>query len=186
MGMLNLNELPLPGAYVIESSRLGDHRGCFARTFCQRELAPFLGGKYIVQSNYSFSQEIGTVRGLHFQTPPAAEMKFVRCVQGKVFDVIVDLRKGSPTFLQWAGVILEAGDLRMVLVPEGFAHGLQTLKEASAVMYLHTEYFSPQYEGGVRYDDPKLGIEWPLPPVEVSEKDQSQLLITDDYKGINV
>lgn len=184
--MLQLLPLPLRGAYLVESTPLGDHRGCFARLFCQRELENVLGDKTIVQSNYSFSKLKGTIRGLHFQTPPAAEIKFVRCVQGSFFDVIVDLRQDSPTFLQWHGETLKAGDLRMILVPEGFAHGLQTLEDDSAAMYLHTEYFSPDNEGGVRFNDPKLGIDWPLPPADVSEKDRYQRLINDEYKGMTL
>lgn len=182
--MLHKTSLPLSGALLIESPPMNDRRGCFARLFCQRELEHVLGSKVIVQSNYSFSKRKGTIRGLHFQKPPAAEIKFVRCVQGSFFDVIVDLRQDSPTFLQWYGEILKAGDLRMIMVPEGVAHGLQTLEDDSAAMYLHTEYYSPEHEDGIRYDDPKVGIEWPLPPVEVSEKDQNQLLISDDYKGM--
>lgn len=182
--MLRVTELPLEGARLVESTPLTDHRGCFARLFCQRELEPFLSEKGIVQSNYSFSKRKGTVRGLHFQGPPAAEIKFVRCIQGAFFDVIVDLRKGSPTFLQWHGETLKAGDMCMVLVPEGFAHGLQTLENDSAAMYLHTEYYSPEQEGGVRYNDPKIGIRWPLPPTEISEKDRDQPLINSQFKGI--
>jgi len=181
-----LTELPLGGALLVESERLGDDRGCFARLFCQRELEPFLGGRTIAQSNYSFSKLKGTVRGLHFQRPPAAEIKLVRCIQGSFFDVMVDLRRGSPTFLQWYGETLRVGDLRMILVPEGFAHGLQTLEDDSAAMYLHTEYYSPEHEGGVRFDDPRLDIRWPLTPTEVSSKDRRQRLIDDNYQGITL
>ena len=184
--MLTLSKLTLRDALLIKSKPLGDHRGCFARLFCQKELGEILGNKTIVQSNYSFSKVKGTIRGLHYQTAPAAEIKFVRCIQGSFFDVIVDLRYDSPTFLLWHGETLKAGDLKMVMVPEGFAHGLQTLEDDSAAMYLHTDYYTPEYEGGVRFNDPKINIKWPLSPAEVSEKDQNQQLIPNDYKGISL
>lgn len=110
----------------------------------------------------------------------------VRCIQGSFYDVMVDLRKGSPTFLQWHGETLKAGDLRMILIPEGFAHGLQTLEDDSAAMYLHTEYYSPEHESGVRYNDPRIGIKWPLSPFDVSEKDANQPLILPEYEGISL
>jgi dTDP-4-dehydrorhamnose 3,5-epimerase len=121
---------------------------------------------------------------MHFQHPPKAEIKMVKCLRGSVFDVIVDLRRDSDTLLQWYGEILSDDNLKMMYVPEGFAHGFQTLEEKTELLYLHTEFYSPEHEGGVRYNDPRLNISWPVEVTEVSEKDQEYPLLPNDFEGI--
>lgn len=168
----------LEGPALIETQRREDERGWFARVMCRKTLrAHDLPGDF-VQANHSMSRLRGTVRGLHFQRPPHAEAKLVRCVAGAIFDVIVDLRDGSPTRLAWEGFELSAGNGRMVLVPEGFAHGFQTLTDDAEVTYHVTHPYTPEAEGGLRYDDPALGIAWPLPVSMISEKDRAWPLVS--------
>jgi dTDP-4-dehydrorhamnose 3,5-epimerase len=128
----------------------------------------------------------GALRGLHFQYPPQAEIKIVKCVAGRVYDVIVDLRCDSPTFGQWHGEILSAQNMKMMYIPEGFAHGFQVLDENSELLYLHTQFYNPQCEGGVRYDDPMINILWPLKVTEISARDQNHPLLSKDFEGILV
>jgi dTDP-4-dehydrorhamnose 3,5-epimerase len=177
-------EVPLAGAYVIELEPFRDDRGLFARTFCQREFAAIGFHKPIVQINHSLTRQKGTIRGMHFQRPPACETKIIRCVQGTVFDVMVDLRTGSPTFLQWHGVELSKENLRMVYIPEGFAHGFQTLTGEAELLYHHSAFYSPEDEQGVRFDDPSLAIRWPLSAVCISSKDRNYPRIGQNFKGI--
>jgi dTDP-4-dehydrorhamnose 3,5-epimerase len=177
-------EAPLAGAYVIELEPFRDDRGLFARTFCQREFAESGFHKPIVQINHSLTRQKGAIRGMHFQRPPACEIKIIRCVQGTVFDVMVDLRAGSPTFLKWHGVELSKENLRMVCIPEGFAHGFQTLTGEAELIYHHSAFYSPEDEQGVRFDDPSLAIRWPLPAVSVSSKDRDYPWIDQKFKGI--
>jgi dTDP-4-dehydrorhamnose 3,5-epimerase len=175
---------PLAGAYVVELEPFRDDRGLFARTFCQREFAEIGFHKPIVQINHSLTRQKGAIRGMHFQRPPACETKIIRCVQGAVFDVMVDLRAGSPTFLQWHGVELSKENLRMVYIPEGFAHGFQTLTGETELIYHHSAFYSPEDEQGVRFDDPSLAIHWPLAAVCISSKDQSYPWMDRNFKGI--
>ena len=181
---MRINKLPLEDAFVIEPEPFTDARGIFARVFCQHELQSVLHGKNIVQINHSMTRQKGAIRGMHFQWPPKAEIKMVKCLHGSVFDVMVDLRQGSSTFLKWYGEILSAENMKMMYVPEGFAHGFQTVEENCELLYLHTEFYSPEHEGGVRYDDPKVGIKWPLEITDVSESDQNHQLLSRDFKGI--
>lgn len=181
---MRINKLPLEGAFVTEPELVTDNRGIFARVFCQHELQSVLHGKNIVQINHSMTRQKGAIRGMHFQWPPKAEIKMVKCLHGSVFDVMVDLRQGSSTFLKWYGEILSAENMKMMYVPEGFAHGFQTVEENCELLYLHTEFYSPEHEGGVRYDDPKVGIKWPLEITDVSERDQNHQLLSRDFKGI--
>ncbi len=164
-------ETPLPGAYLIDLEPRRDERGFFARAFCAREFgAHGLEGR-IAQVNLSLNLRRGTLRGMHYQRPPFAEAKSVRCVGGAVYDVIIDLRSDSPTRLQWFGVELSRESGRMLYVPGGFAHGYQALEDGSEVLYLVSEFYAPDHEAAVRWNDPRFGIRWPLPDPILSPRD---------------
>ncbi|HKI80150.1 MAG TPA: dTDP-4-dehydrorhamnose 3,5-epimerase [Pseudodesulfovibrio sp.] len=165
--------LELNGLYLLETEPFKDHRGQFARLFCARELAEIGLDKPIAQINHSLTRTKGTIRGMHFQLPPHAEIKIVRCLRGACFDVAVDLREDSPTYLRWHGERLTDKNNRALLIPEGFAHGFQTLEPDTELLYFHTEFYTPDSESGVRYDDPAIGIAWPLPVCDISDKDKS-------------
>ena len=162
---------PLSGVFVVELECISDNRGFFARSFCAREFKEHGLHAQFVQCNVSGSRLKGTVRGLHYQLPPASEVKFVRCTRGALYDVVVDLRQDSPTYLQHFGVTLSADKRSALYVPEQFAHGFQTLAEDTEVFYQMGSFYSPEYSTGLRYDDPRLRIPWPLPVTAVSEKD---------------
>jgi dTDP-4-dehydrorhamnose 3,5-epimerase len=166
-------ETPLQQAYIIEIDKKGDERGFFARIFCVNEYDVMGLDRNIVQSNISWSAEKGTLRGLHYQLPPKAETKIVRCTHGALYDVILDIRPGSPTFGKWFGAELTAENYRMMLVPKGFAHGFLTLKANTEVCYFVTEFYAPERERGIRYNDPLFGIWWPFEPSVISPKDNS-------------
>ena len=151
----------LDGAFVVELERREDERGFFARAWCADEFAEHGLDTSIVQCNVSFNKRCGTLRGLHFQRPPHAEIKLIRCTRGAVFDVIVDLRPASPTYCQWVGIDLTEENGRMIYVPEGFAHGYQTLVDSSETFYQVSAAYAPEAEGGVRWDDPAFAIAWP-------------------------
>ena len=162
---------PLKDAFVIEMQPHQDDRGWFSRTFCKKEfVAHGFGGEW-VQLNHSFNEKKGTLRGMHFQKSPFSEIKLVRCIVGSVFDVIIDLREKSPSYLSWFGVELSAKNKKMILIPEGFAHGFQTLENDTELLYHHSAFYSPEAEAGIRYDDPKIGINWPLTVTVISPKD---------------
>jgi dTDP-4-dehydrorhamnose 3,5-epimerase len=166
-------ETALPGAYVIDLERREDDRGFFARTWCQREFeARRLTGE-LKQANVSFNNVKGTLRGMHMQDPPHQETKLVRCTRGAIFDVIVDMRPDSPAFLKWIGVDLTEENYRSLYVPEGFAHGYQTLTDRAEVAYQVSAFYAPGAERGLRWDDPVIGIIWPLPVTVISDKDAS-------------
>ena len=165
-------ETNLPGAFIVDLEPRGDDRGFFARSFCQREFEAHGLKTVIAQTNVSFNYRTGTVRGLHFQFPPAAETKFIRCTRGAIVDVIVDLRPESPTYLQHVAVELTADNRRGLYVPERFAHGYQVLADNTETTYQVGEFYTPAAESGLRYDDPQLGIAWPLPVTDMSPKDQ--------------
>lgn len=183
---MNLLTTPIEGVYVAETSRFTDKRGAFARLFCEHDLAPVLGGRHVVQVNHSLTRRVGAVRGMHYQHPPHAEMKMVRCLKGRVWDVAVDLRKDSPSFLNWHAVELSAGNDLMMIIPEGCAHGFQVLEADSELLYLHTAAYAPTSEGGVRFDDPKLGITWPLDVGDVSKRDMRHMLMDQNYCGVSL
>ena len=172
-----IHQLPLTGAALVEVQPYSDHRGIFARFFCARELSDLIKDRQIVNVNYSRTSRVGAVRGMHYQRPPHQEMKLVRCIGGAVYDVLVDLRRGSSTFLQWHGEILSADNQHMLCIPEGFAHGFQVLQPESELMYLTTQFYVPGSEGGIRYDDPAVGVKWPCEVTEVSEKDLGHPLL---------
>jgi dTDP-4-dehydrorhamnose 3,5-epimerase len=180
---MTFEETKLKGAYIVSLNLLSDERGLFARTFCKKEFLQINHTKEFVQMNHSWNKHKGTIRGMHYQIPPFQEVKLIRCVKGKVVDVIVDLRKYSPTFLQHISVELSAENKKMIYVPEDFAHGFQTLEDDSELIYHHTEFYMPDADRGLRFDDPALNIQWPLPPVMVSAKDKSYKLIDNSFKG---
>jgi dTDP-4-dehydrorhamnose 3,5-epimerase len=161
---------PLADLVVIERQRLGDARGFFSRFFCAQELSDFGIGS-VAQINHTMTQATGTIRGMHFQSAPHDEAKFVSCLAGAVFDVAVDMRPGSPTYLKWHGEVLSADNARSMMIPPGFAHGFQTLTENCELIYLHDKPYFPGAEGGVNALDPKLAIAWPLPVSQMSERD---------------
>jgi dTDP-4-dehydrorhamnose 3,5-epimerase len=177
---------PLKGSFEIDIQLFKDDRGWFARTWCKKEFQQIGHEKEWVQLNHSFTAKKGALRGLHFQYPPYGEIKMVRCIAGAVFDVIVDIRNGSSTFLNWFGLELSAANKKMLYIPEGFAHGFQTLTDNVELIYHHSSYYVPGYEGGLRYDDKKLNIQWPLPVTEISERDKQYPDITEDFGGINL
>ncbi|MEN8832585.1 MAG: dTDP-4-dehydrorhamnose 3,5-epimerase [Pacificibacter sp.] len=152
----------LSGVVLLTPRRFGDHRGFFAETYSHRAYSEVGIDINFVQDNHSLSSEVGTVRGLHFQAPPAAQAKLVRCGRGAIFDVAVDIRKGSPTYGQWVGYELSADNGAQLFIPAGFAHGFATLKPDSEIVYKCSDYYAPQTEGAVRWDDPAIGIDWPL------------------------
>lgn len=164
-------ETELAGAFVIDLERREDARGYFARAFCQHELAAHGLEPVIAQANVAFNKVAGTLRGMHFQFPPKAETKIVRCTRGAIVDVIVDLRPESPTYLRNVAVELNEENGRALYVPERFAHGYQTLVDRTETSYQVGEFYAPETEGGLAYDDPRLGLEWPLPVAVISEKD---------------
>lgn len=180
------HETNLKGAYTIDLQPFRDERGLFARTYCQKEFEAIGHHKEFVQFNHSHTRHKGTLRGMHYQRPPHAETKLIRCIKGKVYDVIIDLRKDSPTFLKYLGVELSAQNMRMIYVPEGFAHGFQTLEDDTELIYHHTAFYVPEAEGGVRYNDPLINIKWPLPPTVLSEKDQKYPFLAAGYSGLNI
>jgi dTDP-4-dehydrorhamnose 3,5-epimerase len=183
---MTLTSTDLVGLNVVDTIRLMDERGSFARMYCTDELSEVLGGRNIAQINHSHTTKQGAIRGLHFQKAPAAEMKLVRCIRGKVFDVAVDLRKGSATFLQWYAQILSAENSKMMVIPEGFAHGFQTLQADAEMLYLHTEAYAPEHESGLNYADSILKIDWPLAVTDVSEKDRNHRYIAADFEGLEL
>lgn len=183
-----MNVLPtaIEGVFVAETQAMADHRGAFSRWFCEHDLAQALGAGTITQINQSRTLAVGAIRGLHFQHAPHAEMKLVRCIRGRVWDVAVDLRAGSPTLLAWHAQELSAENGHMLIIPEGCAHGFQVLQADSELLYLHTAPYTPQAEGGARWDDPRLAIPWPLPATDLSARDQQLPLLSPKFIGITV
>jgi dTDP-4-dehydrorhamnose 3,5-epimerase len=165
-------ETDLQGAYIIELERREDERGFFARGFCQKEFAQHGLKPVIAQANVASNRRKGTIRGMHFQYPPNAETKLVRCPRGGILDIIVDLRPESPTYLRHIAVELTAENQRALYVPERFAHGYQALEDNTDTSYQVGEFYTPSAEGGLRYDDPRLGLSWPLPVSVMSDKDR--------------
>jgi len=181
---LRISEAKISGVFEAVTDIRQDKRGAFARLFCADDLAAAHGERPIKQINHSRTSAAGAIRGLHFQLPPKAEGKWIRCLRGRVFDVAVDLRSRSPTFLQWHSVELSAEFMNAVFIPEGCAHGFQALMPDSELLYLHTEKYSPAHEGGVRFDDPRLAIGWPLPAMDLSDRDLSHPPINEAFRGI--
>lgn len=183
---MKFQKTKIAGLFIVESERLGDERGYFSRYFCEKEVLEQTGSAWHpTQINHSYSKEKGTIRGLHFQHAPAGEIKFVRCIKGKIFDVAVDLRAGSPTFLQHMAIELSENSGTAFLIPKGCAHGFQTLSDDCEIFYLNSTAYSKEHEAGIRHDDSALGIKWPLPATVMSERDKSFALIEQNFVGVD-
>ena len=176
---MRFTETPVRGAWLIDLNRIEDERGFFARTWCQHELQEQGLSTELMQVNVGFSNAKGTLRGMHYQRAPEAEVKLVRCTMGAVYDVVVDLRPDSPTHKCWAAYELTAENRRQLYIPEGCAHGYQTLVDSSEITYQTSRFYAPNHATGVRYDDPAFGIDWPLPPRSVSDADKGWLAYVD-------
>ena len=176
---MKFTETSLPGVYVLEMQLIGDSRGWFSRFWCQKEMQEHGIDFRIAQINASHNAESGTLRGLHYQRDPYGEAKVVSCTRGRVFDVAVDVRPDSPNYLQWFGMELDADNNRMLFIPAGFAHGYQVLEDDTKMLYLVSEFYTPEAEHGFRYDDPAIGIEWPREASSLSDKDQGWPLISE-------
>jgi dTDP-4-dehydrorhamnose 3,5-epimerase len=179
-------ETDLKGSFIIDLEPFTDERGWFARTFCKKEFEKISHRAEWVQMNDSFTSKKGTIRGMHFQYPPYSEIKMVRCVAGAVYDVIIDLRHGSESFLQWVGIELSAQNRSMIYIPEGFAHGFQALTDNCELIYYITSYFTPGAEGGIMYNDPGINIRWQTPITIISNRDLQHPLLDDSFTGIKV
>lgn len=186
MSRFTVIDLPLAGLKKVQRQQLGDSRGFLSRLFCAEELSVAGWRKPVAQINHTSTARQGTVRGMHFQLPPHTEMKLVSCVRGEVWDVAVDLRESSPTYLQWHAEKLSRDNLVALLIPEGFAHGFQSLSDDAELVYCHSCAYSSSHEAGLNPFDPMLGIDWPLPVVEVSARDQAHPHVGPHFKGIQL
>lgn len=182
--LFEISATPLAGLMLLQRKPIGDNRGYLERIFCANELQEIIDEKAIVQINHTLTARRGSVRGMHFQTPPHAELKIVSCLVGEVFDVVVDIRGDSPTFLQWYGEILSAENHKTFAIPEGFAHGFQTLTVECEMIYFHTAAYHSEAEGGLNAQDPRLAIQWPLPITEQSPRDLALPMLTTDFTGV--
>lgn len=186
MSRFVLNQMPIAGLQVIQRQPLGDERGYLERMFCSKELQPIIGTRQISQINHTKTARRGTVRGMHLQYPPHAEMKLVSCLRGEVFDVAIDLRQDSPSFLKWHAEILSEDNHKTFVIPEGFAHGFQTLTPDCEMLYFHTTDYNTEAEGALNALDPRLAINWPQPISDRSERDKNHAMLTDDFHGIDL
>ena len=175
---------PIEGVFVVERQRVGDSRGFLSRLFCAEELVAVGFRLPVVQINHTLTETAGTLRGLHFQHPPAAEDKLVSCLRGSVFDVAVDLRAGSPTFLHWYGAELSADNNRALMIPQGCAHGFQALVNGTELLYLHSRPYYAAAEGGLNPLDPRLAIAWPVPVTIMSPRDAGHSLVDAEFTGV--
>jgi dTDP-4-dehydrorhamnose 3,5-epimerase len=175
---------PLPGLLMVQRKAIEDHRGFLSRFYCAEEFHAAGLAKPIAQINHTLTRKKGAVRGLHFQHPPHAEAKLVSCLKGEIWDVAVDLRRGSPTLLHWHGEILSAENRKSLLIPEGYAHGFQALTEDCELIYLHTATYHPEAEGALNVTDSRLNLSWPLPIEDLSERDRNHPYIKPDFQGI--
>jgi dTDP-4-dehydrorhamnose 3,5-epimerase len=178
--------LPLAGMWLARQKPIGDHRGFFSRFYCTQEFSAIGMTMPLSQINHSMSRLHGTVRGLHFQHPPHEETKVVTCLRGRIFDVAVDIRRGSPTFLQWFGIELSEVLHASLVIPPGFAHGYQTLTDQAEILYLVTPAYSATAEDGLNPFDPAIGIQWPEPVTDLSERDRLRPLVAPGYAGIGI
>ena len=186
MNRFTILDTPIADLKIVERQQLGDSRGFLARLFCADELAAAGWHKPIIQINQTLTQKQGTVRGLHFQSDPYAEMKLVTCLRGAVWDVAVDLRAGSSTFLQWHAEKLSTANHRALLIPEGFAHGFQTLCDDCELIYLHSRAYTPGAEAGLNPKDPMLTITWPMAITELSARDSQHSMLDQKFKGVTL
>src|SRR5258706_14534544 len=174
----------LAGSFIIDLDPKADERGWFARYYCKDEFKKIGHTKEWVQMNHSVTYKKGSIRGMHYQVHPYREIKMVRCIAGSVFDVIIDLRKHSDTFLKWFGIELSSENKKMLYIPEGFAHGFQCLTDDCELIYHHTEFYAPAAEAGIKYDDPKIDIKWALPVTTISQRDAEHPYLDRNFKGI--
>src|SRR5690606_4700913 len=186
MSQLEFIRTPIAGLTIVQRNPIEDARGFFSRFYCAQEFAALGFTKSIQQINHTYTAKSGAVRGMHYQHPPHAEIKLVSCLRGKIFDVAVDLRRGSPTFLQWHAEILSAENRRSMLIPEGFAHGFQTLTPDCELIYLHTSPDVKEAESDQNATYAKLDIKWPLASAEMSERDRSHPMLSADFEGLAV
>lgn len=186
MSRFTIIDTPLAGLKIVERQQLGDSRGFLSRLFCAEELAAAGWHRPVVQINQTLTQKQGTIRGMHYQKPPHAEMKLVTCLRGAIWDVAVDLRHSSPTYLQWHAQELSADNHRALLIPEGFAHGFQTLTDNCELIYLHSRAYTPDAESGLNATDPQLSINWPQPMTELSARDAQQPMIDPQFRGVTL
>lgn len=184
MSRFDFIQTSLSGLKLVQRKTKEDHRGFLSRLYCAEEFSEAGINKSIAQINHTLTRKKGTVRGLHFQHPPHAETKLVSCLKGEIWDVAVDLRKDSPTFLQCHGEILSAANRKSLLIPEGYAHGFQALTEDCELIYLHTIAYYPEAEGALNVADPKLNINWPLPISDLSDRDRNHPLIDQNFQGL--
>lgn len=184
---MNLISTNIAGVSIAETRIIQDKRGSFGRLYCENDLSAVIGKQIkIKQINQSRTTLVGAIRGLHFQYSPHSEIKMVRCLKGRVWDIALDLRKGSPTFLQWHALELSPENALLFIIPQGCAHGFQVLEPDSELLYLHTTSYMASAEGGVRFDDPTLGIPWPLPITDLSERDNQHPFINKDFLGLTI
>ena len=181
---MTFTETPLRGSFIVELQPFSDDRGWFARYYCKDEFKQIGHNKEWMQLNHSVTYEKGAIRGMHYQNAPFKEVKLVRCIAGAVFDAVIDLRRDSVTFLKWFGIELSAENKTMLYIAEGFAHGFQCLTDDCELLYHHTESYMPVAEAGIRYNDPKIGIQWPLPLTTLSSRDANHPLLDENFKGI--
>lgn len=184
MSRFIIRDTHIHGLKTVERQQLGDSRGFFSRIFCTEEMAAAGWFKPVAQINHTYTQKAGTVRGMHFQQSPFAEMKLVTCLRGVVWDVAVDLRAGSPTFLQWHAEEISGENRRAMLIPEGVAHGFQSLSDDCEMLYLHSAMYTPEAEAGVNPEDPSLAIAWPLAVTEVSNRDAQHPMLDHQFNGV--
>lgn len=186
MSRFDFIQTPLHGLKLVQRKVIEDHRGFLSRFYCAAEFAEAGICKSISQINHTLTRKKGAVRGMHFQHPPHSEIKLVSCLHGEIFDVAVDIRRNSPTFLHWYGVVLSAQNCQSLLIPEGFAHGFQALSEDCELIYLHTIDYHPESECALNIADPVLDIAWPLTITEISERDRNHKLIEQNFQGITL
>ena len=184
MSRFSITGLPFFDLKLVERQRLGDTRGFFSRLFCAEALSAAGWVKPIAQINHTYTARRGTVRGMHFQYPPHAEMKLVTCIRGEVWDIAVDVRAESPTFLKWHAEVLSADNCRALMIPEGVAHGFQALTDDVELLYLHSTAHNSEAEGGLHPEDPEIAITWPLPVVALSARDAAHPLIETGFEGV--
>jgi len=183
---MDFTPLTLPGLFVVSPEVHNDDRGYFFRFFDGKEFIKAGLNKPWVQLNHSFTKKKGTIRGMHFQQPPYGEVKLVKCIRGKILDIAIDLRRDSPCFLKWEAVELSEENRKMLFIPEGFAHGFQALDNDCELIYHHSAPYVKESEGGIRWNDPLIGIKWPMSPVHVSERDNNHPLLTKEFPGIKI
>ena len=183
---MKIKSLPIHGAYEVQYTNISDDRGTFKRLFCSDELKNTISNKQIVQTNLSETSFKGSIRGMHYQKYPKSEITLIHCIQVSVFDVMVDLRESSKTFLQWHGLELSAYKNNMVVIPQGCAHGFQSLSNDTKLIYFHTEFYEPEHESGIHYNDKLINIDWPLDVEYISERDMGHKFLQKNYKGLKI